>query len=295
MRCLLGLCLALLGITRALAGEPVHVSFPSLDGQGRKPPTMLSGLLFEPEAAASNSPVSDPVLLPAVIMLHGCKGMLAGEHVRALDRFWAEHWRDQGYVALLVDSYTPRGIASLCRVEEKDRPVSTTRDRTRDAYAALRWLTARREIDAHRVALVGWASGGSAVLAAIRPAQREAFAPFGRGFRSAIAFYPGNCRMLHQLGGWAPYLPLMILMGADDDWTPPDSCEALVADAATHHADVTIRLFPGAYHDFDAPSSALRERPVGPGRDPVHSGTDETARDAAIEAATDFLRRQFAP
>jgi dienelactone hydrolase len=287
----LGLLASLLSIGRALAAEPVPVAFSGLDGQGRKAPTMLTGLLFEPDAAEPAEAGS----LPAVIMLHGCKGMMVGEHLRALDDFWAEHWRAQGYAALLVDSYTPRGIASLCRTEEKDRPISSARDRPRDAYAALRWLTARREIDPARVALIGWASGGGTVLSAIRPAVRDAFAPFGRGFRTAIAFYPGNCRLLHQLGGWTPYPPLMILMGEVDDWTPPEPCEALVADAAAHHADVSIRLYPGAYHDFDSPSAALRERPTSTARGSAHSGTDEAARDAAIETATDFLRRQFAP
>jgi dienelactone hydrolase len=287
----LGLLALFFSIGRTSAAEPVQVSFSGLDGQGRKPPTMLTGQLFEPDEAGLQAAGA----LPAVIMLHGCKGMMVGEHLRALDAFWAEHWRAQGYAALLVDSYTPRGIASLCRTEEKDRPISTARDRVRDAYAALRWLVARREIDPSRVALIGWASGGGTVLSAVRPVLRDAFAPYGRGFRTAIAFYPGNCRVLHQLGGWVPYAPILILMGEIDDWTPPEPCEALVADAAAHHADVSIRLYPGAYHDFDSPSAVLRERPTGTAKGSAHSGTDAPARDAAIETATDFLRRQFAP
>jgi len=287
----LGFAALVLWAGQVWAAEPKAVSFPGLDGQGRQPPTMLSGLLFEPEPGGSETPEA----LPAVVMLHGCKGMKAGERLHVLEAFWAEHWLGQGYVVLLVDSYTPRGIASLCRTEEKDRPVSTVRDRALDAYAALRWLTARKEVDATRVALIGWASGGGAVLSAIRPSMREAFAPLGRGFRAAIAFYPGNCRSLHQLGGWVPYSPLLILMGQADDWTPPEPCEALVADAAAHHADASIRLFPDAYHDFDSPAAELRERPVGTARGSAHSGTDASARDAAIETATVFLRRQFAP
>jgi dienelactone hydrolase len=282
----LGFLVLWLGYGPALAGDAEHVAFIGLDGQVRKAPTMLNGLLFEPDGVDARSAGS----LPAVIMLHGCKGMMLGDQLRALDAAWAEHWRDQGYAVLLIDSYTPRGIASLCRTEEKDRPISSARERARDAYAGLRWLVARREIDGSRVALIGWASGGGAVLNAIRPAMRDAFSPVGHGFRAAIAFYPSNCRVLHQLGGWAPYPPTLILMGEADDWTPPGPCAALVGDAVAHRADAAIGLFPGAYHDFDAPATDLRERPTGTAGRSAHSGTDEAARDAAIAAATEFLR-----
>src|ERR1700744_1046893 len=76
------------------------VTFPSLDGQGTKPPTQLTARLLLPEGEGP---------FPAVVMLHGCAGMLAGEHLRSRDAFWAQHWQEQGYAGLLVDSYSPRG------------------------------------------------------------------------------------------------------------------------------------------------------------------------------------------
>jgi dienelactone hydrolase len=225
---------------------------------------------------------------PAVIMLHGCAGMLAGKHLRSRDAFWAEHWRAQGYVALLVDSYTPRGVASLCRTPAKDRPLTSARERTRDAYAALRWLSARPEIDSGRVALIGWSTGASAALGIAAPATRAAFAPTGAGFRAAIAFYPGNCRYYQRLGTWHPYLPMLLLLGGADDWTPPEDCEKL-ADQAR----IEWKLYPGAFHDFDAPGSPLRERSVATPAGSAHTGTDPAARDDAVAAATEFIAREF--
>ena len=44
---------------------------------------------------------------PAVILMHGCAG------VRRKDVQWAETFREQGYVALVVDSLSGRGIMYL--------------------------------------------------------------------------------------------------------------------------------------------------------------------------------------
>jgi dienelactone hydrolase len=269
--------------TRARA-QGIAVSFPSLDGQASKPPTLLTARLIEPD---------EPGPHPAVIMLHGCAGMLAGSHLRARDAFWAEHWRNQGYAVLMVDSYTPRGVASVCRTAVKDRPLSSDHERTRDAYAALRWLVARPEIDAGRIGLIGWATGASALLSIAQPATQAAFAPTGHRFRAAIAFYPGNCRNFARPGLWRPYLPILILMGGADDWTPPEDCAALAEQARAQHAPVEWKLYPGAYHDFDAPSKPLRERSVATPAGSAHTGTDSEARDDAVATSTAFLAREF--
>ena len=53
---------------------------------------------------------------------------------------------------------------------------------------------------------------------------------------------------------------MTILMGADDDWTPPGPCEGLVTAARARSEPMNIVLYPGAVHDFDHPSLELRER-----------------------------------
>src|SRR5580704_7268540 len=45
---------------------------------------------------------------PAVVLLHTCAGL--GPHVHA----WARKLQDWGYVALVVDSFTPRGNGVVC-------------------------------------------------------------------------------------------------------------------------------------------------------------------------------------
>ena len=45
---------------------------------------------------------------PAVVLLHGCSGIIQTE------RGWAQELRKRGYVAVLVDSFRPRGYTEIC-------------------------------------------------------------------------------------------------------------------------------------------------------------------------------------
>src|SRR3989475_9897101 len=49
-----------------------------------------------------------PGLFPAVVLLHGCHGVAESNHE------WSRWFRDQGYVALGVDSCGPRGEDKNC-------------------------------------------------------------------------------------------------------------------------------------------------------------------------------------
>ncbi len=87
---------------------------------------------------------------PAVILLHGCSGIIQAE------RGWAQELRKRGYVAVLVDSFRPRGYTEICT-----NLLRVTRSqRVEDAYAALRWLRAQPSVATHAVALMGFSNGG---------------------------------------------------------------------------------------------------------------------------------------
>jgi hypothetical protein len=76
------------------AAEVVH--FPSVKGE----PINLVGHIRRPEGAGP---------FPAVVLLHGCAG-----DWRGMDSRWGARLIEWGYVALSVDSYSPRGIESVC-------------------------------------------------------------------------------------------------------------------------------------------------------------------------------------
>jgi dienelactone hydrolase len=84
-----------------------------------------------------------------------------------------------GYVALIVDSFQPRGYTEICT----DFRRVIRRQRVLDAYGALRWLRSQPFVDGRRIAVAGWPNGAFAVLQ-VMDAARERPA---EEFRAAIA------------------------------------------------------------------------------------------------------------
>ena len=189
----------------ATAETPTIVSIKSLDE------TKIQSHLLRPTM---------PGKRPAVIALHGCGGPVSRKTGRLSKRHeaWARILVAEGYVVVFPDSFGSRGHRSLCRVRR--RPVKH-RHRRKDAHSARRWLSQQSNVDPDRISVLGWSNGGSTAL-------RLAAARDGRHFHKIIAFYPGCRSMLDRRR--KSKTPLMIIMGAADDWTPPEPCVELVTE-----------------------------------------------------------------
>lgn len=233
-----------------------------------------------PRATTLKAHIRRPVTtspVPAIVGLHGCGGLFtASGKLSAREAAWAELLVSDGYAVLFPDSFNPRGFREICTIALRDRPILPIH-RTADAAAALAWLASQPFIDAARMALLGWSHGGSTTLLAIDQARKAPLAPLPK---LAIAFYPG-CRPAAERSGYAPAVPLTILIGSADDWTPPAPCRSL----ADKHP-IRLLEYPGAVHGFDAPNVPLRTRmdvaAPAPGQKGVQVGTDPVARAAAI-------------
>jgi len=197
-------------------------------------PVRVKAEAFRPEG---NGP------FPALVLMHGCHGV--SESVRG----WGRWFRARGYVALVVDSWGSRGLGEQCTPGE-DLPNTARLD---DAIGALRWLHSRPYVDRDRIGIIGWSNGGAFAMAAVNGPTHERTKMRGveipaPGYRAAIAVYPGACfSLLDQLSVRA----VLILIGADDDWTNPAECEELARRQRAKGADVTVVVYPGAVHYFD--------------------------------------------
>jgi dienelactone hydrolase len=200
---------------------------------------------------------------PAVVLMHGCHG------VSRSTRDWAAWFRERGYVALVVDSWAPRGIRDGC-VPGPDIPNT---ERFDDAVGALRWLGARDYVDRRRVGIMGWSNGGVFAMSAVNGPSLERARARGvevppPGFAAAVALYPGGC---HSLVKERVVQPLLVLMGDADDWTVPGDCAQMVEAMRSRGADASLVLYPGAVHYFDVagqprvvlPEVENRNRPGG--------------------------------
>jgi dienelactone hydrolase len=212
--------------------------------------------------------------------------------ITPLYRAWAEELRRHGYAVLLVDSLGPRRHGEMCSIEGFD--IAVVRRRPKDAYGALQYLQAQPFVRGDRVGLVGWSQGGRTILYAIgaQSLGRPAALPQG-DFRAAVALYPGGCNEQRQAANWTTAIPLLVLMGEADVWTPMAPCKTFLDAAIGRRAPIEMQIYPDAYHAFDAPDLPRRELPRYRTRSGVVPiiGTDPAARADALERIPAFLRR----
>jgi carboxymethylenebutenolidase len=236
----------------ALAATPETVTFESLDAK-----TRLTGYLYLPRGDRGKNGSH-----PAVVMLHGRagaysslkRGMHTAEALSARHRMWGEFWSERGYVALLVDSFGPRGYGDgFPKHSYRERPdeVSERFVRPLDAYGALRYLRQRADVDGERVGIQGWSNGGMTVLSTIA-ANAPGAAESQKGFRAAIAQYPG-CRTQIDDAAYKPYAPLFIFAASEDDEVSPAVCRRLAERLRAGGEPVEFELYDGAQHSYDDP------------------------------------------
>ncbi len=200
-------------------------------------PASLPGELTMPRGAGP---------FPAVILLHGCVGIVPASRERLLE--YASWYADRGYAGLILDSFASRGVSTLCLGGE---PGPLTR--AFDAYRALEYLAGLGSIDSRRVVLQGHSHGGASVLTALDELTAE-MAGTPLRFAAGVAYYP-PCAYGSAMSAEF-YAPVLILIGEKDDWTPAPACEQLHArQGAQAPGRVRLTVYPGATHsfDFDAP------------------------------------------
>jgi dienelactone hydrolase len=282
----------MLGASVGVAASPViaspqKVEFNSLEEFRPSGPTKLTGYLFKPENLDRKK------TLHAVVLVHGCSGLLDNKgSVRIGIAAWANRFVTKGWVVLAVDSFNPRGEKEVCT--QKDRPILESRERPRDMYGALAFLTEQSYVQKDNVFLMGFSNGATGALYAIetggKPLELAKAAKIS--FRAALAFYPGCTSAVKR--NLKPAIPLGIFMGELDDWTPAAPCKSLVESAGT---DAEIHLYPNAYHGFDVPGAEVRIRKdVRMKASPqlakgVHVGGNDEARLAAIRDVDIFIDR----
>jgi dienelactone hydrolase len=231
-------------------GQPVKLEsfspftpFDALRRSGESP-TAVEGVLAFPKGGAGN-----PRRIPAVVLLHGAAGVLWSREVT-----YARQLAELGVAALVVDTFGARRERATSFDERLIEITETMM--VADAYAALRHLAARPEIDARRVALIGFSYGGMATLVAAYRQIAESFAPDGLRFAAHVSFYaPCIARFEDSRTTGAPVL---MLWGSEDTLVDPKRCGEIAADLRGGGSSVETIVYPGAYHQWDGQSTTPR-------------------------------------
>jgi carboxymethylenebutenolidase len=263
---------------------PDRVTFASADGQ-----TTLVGYVFKPEGRHSQR-------TPAVVMMHGRAGAYSlaanGKYdattLSKRHQQWGHIWAQQGYLALLVDGFGPRGYPQgFPRFSYDSRPdaLNEVTVRPLDAYGALAYLRTRDDVVADRIAMQGWSNGGSVTLASMSRTAPGIDSPTpATGFRAGLAFYPA-CGLKGQFNdGILPYAPLRVFQGSADEEVSPRRCAELVEKSRVLGGDVQYRLYPDATHNFDDPTPSHQNTPA-----------NAAATNDVIARATEFLAGVLKP
>lgn len=200
------------------------VSFPSITVGISQGGTEVKGWVYRP---SGNGPFA------AIILAHSCAG------VSAHTELWARLLVSWGYLVLAPDSFGPRGTKAVCTTPGTVTPNM----RVADVAGALDYLATRPDVVKGKVGIIGHSHGGST---AIRSAQ-QIFALNKRGLAAAVAYYPG-CNPQFDTG---VDVPLLLLAGDKDDWTPADRCRSMVA-GQKRGSLVDAVYYPNAYHSFDS-------------------------------------------
>lgn len=273
---LLALLAAIVSASAASAQHNVRVP---VEQGGRT--LQLAAQLFRPTGGGT---------VPAVAIFHGCGG--PGQNTARMAGLLAS-W---GYAALVVDSFSARGLKDVCG---RNWPKQADAEaRAHDIDAALAWLAKQSFVDAKRLAFMGYSYGGGvALLRAVSPRLEDRTQPAAR---AAILVYP-DCALADALGPrLAVRQPTLFAMGARDDWTPVPQCQAVIDRVVQGRDLIETRIYEGAHHSFDALGLPVRYLPdVGNRSKPggccgAHYGANEAAWKAFVADVKAFLAKVFA-
>ncbi|MFN3231966.1 MAG: dienelactone hydrolase family protein [Alphaproteobacteria bacterium] len=185
--------------------------------------------------------------VPAVVMLHSGVGQ------GSQDWFYARLLNEWGIAVLAIDSFSPRNVKNTVG----DQSLVSEGSILADAFAGLNYLSEHPNIDANRIAAMGFSKGATPTLLAGLTRYRDRLAHGDNRFAAHVGYYPwcGFAFINHKTTG----SPILVMSGENDLVTPADLCEKLVERWALSNPDTDIEMitYPDAGHAFEYPHPFL--------------------------------------
>ena len=171
-----------------------------------------------------------------------------GEHSRGK----AETLAALGYVALECDLYGGAKTAGMDQIGELMTPLREHADKVRArTMAPLKLLAARPEVDASKIAAIGFCFGGT---------MTYELALAGADIRAAVGFHSG-LKVTSPGDAGQIRAKVLTMVGADDPSIPAEAREGFAKMLAGAHVDYTITVYGGVVHSFTDPGADHLGRP----------------------------------
>ncbi len=166
----------------------------------------------------------------------------------------AERLAGDGYAALACDLHgDARLLTALPEAVGLLQPLFADPERTRDrAHAALAALTARPEVDASRVASIGFCFGGTMSLELARA---------GADIRAVVGFHSGLATNAAKSAPGSIKARILVCIGADDPMIPVEQRTAFEAEMREAEADWQVHVYGNTVHSFTNPDAAAVNMP----------------------------------
>jgi dienelactone hydrolase len=216
------------GAAQAQGGAAERLVFAR---EHRGTPIEVPGQLFLPPGTGK---------VPAMIVHHGSGGVREARELR-----YARELVGMGVAALVIDSFTPRGIKTTVT----DQEVVSAREMAHDAFAALAALSAHSRIDPARIGIVGFSKGGTVAVDTAHERAAVGSAAGPRRFALHVAFYP-SCAY-HPSRPRVSKAPIYMLVGGADTYAGVAPCTEYAAKLKAAGAAIELRVYPDAPHGFD--------------------------------------------
>lgn len=200
---------------------------------------------------------------PTVILFHGCGGL------RGHLPLYAAAAVEAGWRAVIVDSYAPRGwsrqfaMATVCT-----GLVLRGWQRGGDVLAAIQGVSARRDVDASKIALAGWSHGGWGIMEAMScdlagpgaMGVRDAETADLSGVKATYLAYPYvGVAALNRMRPWRHCPRTLAVISQRDHLTTVRNARRVHEMIRSCGVEVETWVAPGT-HSFDEPMTALPMR-----------------------------------
>ena len=188
----------------------------------------LEGVLVSPDKMNKTTPI--------IVMVHNWMGITEETKIQAT------RYADLGYQVFEADIYG-KGIRPTDAKQAGEMAGTYKKDRTlfrKRLNLALQAALEQPQVDAKRVAVLGYCFGGTGALELARSgAKLNAVVTFHGGLDSPT---PSDGKNIKS--------ELLILHGKDDPYVPAKDIAAFESELKSNHVKYTMIQYPGAVHSF---------------------------------------------